>query len=173
MKSRFVLLLALLPLAPLAAQADSREDVISGAARCAEIKDNRIWLDCYYGAAQLMRAELGLQPAPATQVNRVPLPPGVTVRPAPAPPRKGLLASIFSGPSAKAKMVSYNFDRKGVFTVTLTNGQVWEQFPNDVNFAHWKGPASDYNVSVSEGGFGRGDLLVENDGVTYRVRRAN
>src|ERR1700727_1816913 len=105
MNSRYVLLLALLPLAPLTAQADTREDVISGAVRCAEIKDNRAWLDCYYGAAQPMRAELGLQPAPATQVDRVPLPPGATVRRTPAPPRMDLLGRIFNGGAAKAQMV--------------------------------------------------------------------
>jgi hypothetical protein len=172
MKRFYIPLLALLALAPAAAGAATRDDVISGAVRCAEIKDNRLWLDCYYGAAQPMRAELGLQPAPAIQVNRVPPIPG-TVRTAPPPARKDFLERVFSGPSVKTRMASYTFNGKGMFTVTLSNGQVWQQIPDDINFAHWKGPANDYNVNVSEGGFGRADLAVENDGVTYRVRRAN
>ena len=51
-------------LAPGLALADSRDDVISGLTRCAALTDDRQWLDCYYGAAQPMRAWLGLSPAP-------------------------------------------------------------------------------------------------------------
>jgi hypothetical protein len=43
--------------------------VINGMFRCAAIGDTRIWLDCYYGAAQPQRAALGMAPASAAQVN--------------------------------------------------------------------------------------------------------
>ena len=33
----------------------TRDEVMSGAARCAGIADNRTWLDCFYGSAQPMR----------------------------------------------------------------------------------------------------------------------
>ena len=73
------------------------------------------------------------------------------MRAAPTPQRKDFFARVFSGASEKTRLVSYAFDRRGMFTVRLSNGQTWEQLPSDVNFAHWKRAASDYNVSVSEG----------------------
>jgi len=51
------------------ASARARDDAMAGAYRCAAIASTRIWLDCYYGAAQPVRAGLGLAPAPAAQVG--------------------------------------------------------------------------------------------------------
>ena len=51
------------------AAARPRDDVMAGAYRCAGIASTRVWLDCYYGAAQPQRAELGLASAPPTQVQ--------------------------------------------------------------------------------------------------------
>jgi hypothetical protein len=190
MKSRYFLLLALLPLAPGLASpavAGTRDDVMSAATRCAGITDDRIWLDCYYGAAQPMRAQLGLIPAPASQTARVPSPPGAArvfsvpppppgapARPVSGPPiTRGLMGGLFGASTENVKMASYRFDKHGMFTVTLTNGQAWEQMPDDVNYAHWRGAASNYKVNVAEGGFGHAELTVENDGQTYDVRLAH
>lgn len=41
-----------------------REDVLLRLTRCASIGDTRQYLDCYYAAAQPLRAALGLAPAP-------------------------------------------------------------------------------------------------------------
>ena len=191
MKSRYFLLLALLPLAPISASpafAGTRDDVMSAATRCAGITDNRIWLDCYYGAAQPMRAQLGLIPAPASQTARVPPPPGAArvFSAAPPPPAgppvrqasvappvtKGIMGGLFGSSTDDTKLSVYRFDKHGMFTVTLSNGQIWQQVADDINFAHWRGPASNYKVSVAEGGFGHAELTVENDGQTYEVRRA-
>jgi hypothetical protein len=68
MKLRLFAILALLIL-PLPALAGPREDVVSGSARCASFADDRQFLDCYYGAAQPMRAALGLPAASAAQVS--------------------------------------------------------------------------------------------------------
>jgi hypothetical protein len=57
------------------AQARPRDDVLAGAFRCAVIADSRAWLDCYYGAAQPVRAALGLPPALATQLKLATSPP--------------------------------------------------------------------------------------------------
>jgi hypothetical protein len=77
MKSHHHLFLAaVFALAPLgAAEAGARDDVKSASARCDSINDEHTWLNCYYGAAQPVRAELGLPPAPDTQQTLVP-PPG-------------------------------------------------------------------------------------------------
>ena len=58
------------------ALAAPRDDVLNGISRCGAISDDRFWLECVYGAAQPMRAELGLPPAsPAQQKLVPPLPP--------------------------------------------------------------------------------------------------
>ena len=65
-----VLLVLVLPV-----QARPRDDVLSGAFRCAGIADSRTWLDCYYGAAQPARAALNMPPALAAQVKLAAAPP--------------------------------------------------------------------------------------------------
>lgn len=57
------------------AQARPRDDALSGAFRCAAIADSRQWLDCYYGAAQPVRAFLGMPPALAGQIKLAASPP--------------------------------------------------------------------------------------------------
>jgi hypothetical protein len=104
-------------------------------------------------------------------------PPPTTAAPArqaSAPPvTKAFQGGIFGSSTDDTKMASYRFDKHGMFTITLSNGQAWQQVADDTNFAHWRGPASNYKVSVAEGGFGHAELTVDNDGQTYEVRRAN
>src|SRR6185437_15796543 len=57
------------------AEARPRDDALSGAIRCGGVADSRQWLDCYYGAAQPMRAALGLGPALARQISLAASPP--------------------------------------------------------------------------------------------------
>ncbi len=57
-----------------------------------------------------------------------------------------MFGSMFSG--GGLHMASYTFDGRGLFTVTLSDGSVWQQDPNDTNFAHFSGKASDYPVTV-------------------------
>src|SRR5471032_1910195 len=66
---------AMLVLAPQPALARARDDVMAGVFRCAAIGDTRLCLDCYYGAAQPARAQLGLPPAPPAQVRLALSPP--------------------------------------------------------------------------------------------------
>jgi hypothetical protein len=156
---------------PLAAQAGPREDSRAGVARCDQIADDRGWLDCVYGAVQPMRARLGLSPAPDFQQRLVP---GAGLAPRAAPP--GPVAMVPAAPVRKGDekwvhLTAYNFDRRGMFTVTLPDGTVWQQEASDVNYAHWKDPASRYIVSVGEGISGHGTLELRNDGNEYQVRR--
>jgi hypothetical protein len=180
MISRHFLLLALLPLAAGPALAGARDDVMSGASRCVGISDDRSWLDCYYGAAQPMRAQLGLVPAPAAQLAKVPSA-STTARVAPsaraavstsAPHRSGFMDGLFGTTPGLTTIASYRFDRQGFFTVTLGNGQTWQQISGDTNLAHWREAGSKYRVSVEER-FGQPRLTVDNDGQTYIVRRVN
>jgi hypothetical protein len=57
------------------AQARPRDEALSGAFRCAVIADSHQWLDCYYGAAQPVRAALGMPPALPAQVKLAAVPP--------------------------------------------------------------------------------------------------
>jgi hypothetical protein len=99
----------------------ARDEVMSGAARCAGIADDRTWLDCYYGAAQPMRGSLGLSPAPYTQTKLVP-PAGASYGTSDAnrysPPQKsgGFLADVLGSPkpiAGNVPMESYKFDEMG------------------------------------------------------------
>src|SRR4051812_17248745 len=157
MRCRLVLIGLLLG-AQTAMAEPMRDEVMSGAARCAGIADNRTWLDCFYGSAQPMRVLLGLPPAPPAQVKLVP-PPGAAYMgreaaryASPAPNSRGFLADILGSSKPVASdvpMASYKFERDGTFTVLLRNGQTYRQMESDLVFAKWTKPASTYLVTVT------------------------
>lgn len=165
----------------------TRDDVLANVQRCAGFTDNRTWLNCFYGAAQPMRAELGLSPAPDSQVSLV------AGAPVPAPPPMTSTASagksgggwfsgigdIFNTSSTPAdsdfgtgamKLVSYSYGKDGLFTATLADGEVWTQSPYDDLRAHWSGQAANYTVMVSSDMFGSHTMKVKGDH-DYRVIR--
>ena len=122
------------------ASADTRDDVLSAISRCNVIHDNKVWLDCVYGAQQPMRALLGLPPAPEYQQRLVPSP-GVVPQPAviappPAPVsaapartasqpvrrgRAGFFGNLFGAnpPVADSRMASELLTRSRSATLTL------------------------------------------------------
>jgi hypothetical protein len=164
----------------IAAWADARDEVQAAEQRCASTADKRLWLDCYYGAAQPLRQELGLSPAPPEQTRLVPPPGAAPLRPvAQAPDKKqGWIQSMFgSTRSADAtvmsRMESYSFDKAGLFTVSLANGQVWQQLVDDKIRAHWHSPAVQYDVQVGMDAGGGFALAVQNADSRdfYKVRR--
>jgi hypothetical protein len=175
------------------ARADTREDVLAGIARCSVIHDNRVWLDCVYGAQQPMRASLGLPPAPEYQQRLVPpagsepvmAPPPPAIAPAPAPGRTasrptparrgraGFLGNLFgeNPPVAVSRMASYRFERSGAFVVDLDNGQQWRQADVEGGTANWTRPASSYSVTITQGAFGSYTLRTADNPRTFRVER--
>lgn len=175
------LVLAGLILLTTGASADpTRDEVMSGAARCAGIADNRSWLDCFYGSAQPMRALLGLAPAPPAQTRLVP-PPGAAYVSPEAPryaPRaeksRGFLGDILGSSKpvvADVPMASYKFGRDGFFTVVLKNGQSYRQEESDLVFARWNRSPSTYLVTV----IGASDKFIlkvkDEPGQVFHVRR--
>jgi hypothetical protein len=182
MKSRlFLLAIALSGLfaAPAAAASDpARNDVMLNLQRCSAITDNRIWLNCFYGAAQPMRAQLGLPPAPEAQVSLV------KTAPVAPPPMKSEgdsgwlgIGNLFGGgPSEEEsyagamRLSAFTFGKDGLFTATLSDGQVWKQSPYDDLRAHWSGQASSYEVVVSSDMMGSHTMRVRGD-QNYRVMR--
>jgi hypothetical protein len=149
-------------LAPMAALAEpTRDEVMSGAERCAGITDNRIWLDCFYGSAQPMRSVLGLPPAPFAQTKLVPpagaayARPGAPAAMAPVQPHRksgGFWSDVLGSGKPTVTdmpMASYRFAANGTFTVTLQNGQVYQQDESDTVFAKWTRPAAGYQVTIT------------------------
>jgi hypothetical protein len=172
-------------LAPGLAWADAREDVVAGITRCAHLTDDRQWLDCYYGAAQPMRAWLGLSPAPQSQLKLLSdqprpsmLPSTVTraaVRsgPPPAPKRSGIF-DMFGGDDVvnNAPLRSYDIAR-GSFTITLMDGQVWQQTEDDADKhpVRWEQPASSMRVTISQGAMHSFNLVVGDENLHHKVKR--
>lgn len=208
------------------AHARPRDDVMSGAFRCASIADTRIWLDCYYGAAQPQRAALSLPPVPSAQRRLAAQPPAGPVTPSDMALRDQVMNEAFrcntlaaerqwlecyyaAADSARARlglsvsasavakpmpmqpstrslpgttnlkaparesasrMTSYSFDRYGIFTVTLENGEVWRQISGDSSFARWKEPAQRYAVRITKGLLGSYNLKVRNSPGLFKVR---
>ena len=173
---------------------------MSAAFHCAAVGDSHQWLDCYYGAAQPMRAQLGLSPAPQARIAAQPAAPVPAARVAAAPPPRKKSGGWFSGMfgddddaqvpesqfgkpapdkeglSAKvdhvvSRMADYKFDHYGIFTVTLANGQVWHQLSGDTDYAHWRKPANTYIASISRGWFGSYNFEVRNNPGLYKVQR--
>ena len=137
---------------------------MAGIARCGRQFEDRAWLDCVYGAVQPVRAKLGLPPAPAFQQRLA------TDSAAPTP--ADAAAPVRSSDGRWSPLGAYSFDRHGMFTATLSDGTVWQQNADDVNYAHWNGAAKQYIVSVGGGLFGNsGTLDVRNDGTEYGVHR--
>ena len=172
-------------LAPGLALADTREDVIAGLTRCAVLADDRQWLDCYYGAAQPMRAWLGLTPAPQAQLKLLQSQPQATVLPAtvsraavrsgpPQPPKRSGMFDLVGGDDVvnNAPISSYDVAANG-FTITLPDGQVWQQTEDDAGKhpVRWRQPASSMRVTISQGAMHSFNLVVNDENLHHKVRR--
>ena len=171
--------------APGLAYADTREDVIAGLTRCAVLADDRQWLDCYYGAAQPMRAWLGLSPAPQAQLKLLQSQPQTTalpstvsraaVRTGPPPmPKTSGVFDIMGGNDVvnNAPISSYDVTGGG-FTITLADGQVWQQTDDDASKhpVKWRQPASSMRVTISQGAMHSFNLVVNDENLHHKVRR--
>ncbi len=169
-----------MPALTMPAAAAPREDVVFGISRCGTIADDRTWLDCVYGAAQPMRAKLGLPPAPASQQALVPaIPLGQTAASAAQMASNGTrvlsadeaeyfaeytrmsavpraVMKLFTPKEQKSEepttLASYKFDAAGYFLVTLANGQTWRQDSSDTRHARWNKPASTYTAQIVPNG---------------------
>jgi hypothetical protein len=168
--------------APL--KADTRDDVLAGVARCGVIQDDRVWLECVYGAQQPMRARLALPPAPEFQQRLVPPasaggnPPAIraVARP-PAKPvarrKPGFFESLVGDapPFAQSRMQSYRQERSGAFVVTLENGQEWRQTDAEAGTVTWTRKPSAYLITIRQGSFGSYTLHTDTSTRSYKVER--
>lgn len=161
-----------------------RDEVVSAAAACMRLAGDRPWLDCFYAAAVPMRAKLGLKvpqsavaaapvPAPAPRLASAPPAPS---GPPPMPRPRGLFSGILNSPKPIVRdvpMQSFATDSKGAFTVTLSDGQVWEQSPEDEIYhpARWRREAGEMLVTITPDAMHSYIMTVEGEGKIYKVRR--
>ncbi|HET7085511.1 MAG TPA: hypothetical protein VFI23_12120 [Rhizomicrobium sp.] len=178
---KFLNLLAVAVMFAMPARAATRDEIYDAMQRCNVMNDNRVWLDCIYGAVQPMRAELSLPEAPEHQVRLVPSAAAPKPARAPAsvaggithlPPKKeGFIAYVLGGRKEVegVPFQSYNFDRAGHFTLTLANGQVWRQVDNDSHTASWKADPGRYIASIKTGALGSSILQVRGESGAFMV----
>lgn len=164
-------------------EAHARDTVISAAFGCTAIEDDRQWLDCYYAAAQAMRAQLKLSPAPqerlrATATSSITSGARVTTAVPGLTPRDDEFGNEIAPSQVLpaldhivSRMAAFKFDRYGIFTLTLANGQVWQQLEGDTAFAKLKPPASNYVVTIQRGFFGSYNLTIKGVPGLFRVHR--
>ena len=145
-----------------------RYQTTSEVIRCNDFGQDRQWLDCYYAAAQPVRAQLGLSPAPQAR----PLPAtDAQAKLSPVPPPASLSGTT-RFPLA-SRMASYSFNRYGTFTVVLANGQTWRQLSGDTSIARWTKPASSYTVKITHGALRSFNLKVGGASGEYKVEQIN
>ena len=166
MKTAFVRILFIalcaVPCATAPALAAPRDDALAGISRCAGLGDDRVFLDCIYGAVQPLRAELGLMSANPAQIHLVP--------PAQAP-ASPVMAQEMARASGVLHLASYSFGPTGHFVVKLSNGEVWQQASDDTKLARWKKPADSYVITVTKDWAGGYKLDVKGDR-TYFIQLA-
>ena len=163
------------------ALAGVREDVLAAMQRCSVIPDDRTWLDCTYGAQQLMRGKLGLQPAPEFQQRLVPpagamtatAPVAVSSAPRAAPPptrNRGGVMDMFSSNSRAvvSVLVAVRYDSQGAFIATLENGQVWHQVNVQPGYAKARLTLGS-KITIVPGSMWSYDLKVGNGSHAYKV----
>ena len=164
-----------------------RSDVVASAAACMRVADDRPWLDCYYSAATPMRAQLGLgtpqvparpAPGPAPQqfaIAPVPAPAGPP-KPPPMPKRVGILGGLFSNPKPVVHdmpMQSFVMGKNGSFTITLVDGEVWEQAAEDHIYhpARWRREASQMLVTITPDAMHTYMMTIAGENYMYKVHR--
>ena len=167
-----------------------RDEVMASAAGCNRVSGDRPWLDCYYAAAAPMRVQLGLsapagaapRPAPVPQAIPQPLPYAPPPRPAapsgppPMPRSTGLFNGMFNDikPAVRnVPMQSYSLDKKGAFTVTLADGEVWKQSEEDQVYhpAHWREAGPNTLVTISPDAMHTFTMVVSGEQRIYKVKR--
>jgi hypothetical protein len=147
--------------------ADIRVSILSSAVNCESLDDDRKWLNCYYGATNPMRSQLGLpslspgvpKPSSPAQLAIDMNAPGPPFRPANNPARFPVVSQIRS----------FSFDQLGTFTIVLANGQIWRQLSGDTNNAD-NLKVNDM-ITISRGAIGSYNLQIGKHPKYFKVTR--
>ncbi|HEY2835126.1 MAG TPA: hypothetical protein VGI89_01060 [Rhizomicrobium sp.] len=71
-----------------------------------------------------------------------------------------------------AEISDFQKDAAGRFTISLTNGQVWQQVAGDTTAAQY-GPGRTHGVTISRGSLGSYDLRFNDRNAIFKVRRVH
>ena len=97
------------------------------------------------------------------------------VRNGPPPmPKRSSIFALFSGDELASNVPLQSYDiNGGAFTVTLNDGQVWQQTPEDAakRPVRWREPAKAMRVSITQGAMGSFNLVVGDENRAYKVKR--
>ena len=134
-------------------------------------------LSCYDRLAR--GAGSGTLPGPASQAPQMAAPrasiPQTRTEPAAGPNlgREELRTTTPPSPEESrmtAQISDFQKDPAGRFTITLSNGQVWQQIAGDTSVAQYR-PGKPQAVTISRGSLGSYDLRFEGRNVSFKVRR--
>lgn len=160
--TRFFLVLPLLLLASVPARA---QDINAQLARCLTLNGAVERLSCYDRVAQgAVRAAPALAAPMTSPLQAQPAPPRVFGQE--QLPRY----SVEQDERLTAEITAFQTDARGRFTVTLSNGQVWQQMAGDSGIAQ-RGPKSSHTVNISRGSLGSYDLRFSDRNITFKVKR--
>ena len=92
------------------------------------------------------------------------------------PRNSGLFSGLFQSAKPVVRdmpMQSFVLNDKGAFTITLEDGEVWEQLEEDEIYhpARWHRSASEMQVSISPASMHTFFMTVSGENYLYKVRR--
>ena len=179
-----------------AAVAGPSEDLAAGIAKCAVVADNTARLACYDALAPQLKAAQTQPAAPSPPSEAADNRPwydpsrifGVSpsaqthpeqfgsenlTPPAPPPPKPGETPPPVAPAaldSITAKVTDFALNPFGRFVVFLDNDQVWQQIEGDNDRAHFRKGGGE-TVAISRGMLGSYNLVVNDSGPAFKVRR--
>ena len=85
-------------------------------------------------------------------------------------PPTGAASHLTQRNSMIARITAFSFDPNHIFTVTLSNGQVWRQLSGDTTIARWTKSPNEfvYNANISAGALGSTNLTVPGLAGSYK-----
>jgi len=176
-RTRYAILTLAFTLAPSAATKAQTGDIRTELMHCLTFTGAVERLSCYdrlaHGAAS---GALGA-PAAGLGAPSQPLPPRVASPVAPPSAaqelgREELRGSVETETAQRftAEISNFQKDPAGRFTVSLNNGQIWQQVAGDTTSAQYR-PGHTHSVTISKGSLGSYDLTFNDRNIVFKVRR--
>jgi hypothetical protein len=135
-------------------------------------------LACYDRIARGVNGERAVAPLASAPMASAPVPAAPPIAPSrvpAAPPPQGLGSERLPRAAAPprnteeiVRVTSVSFDPRGRFTMTLENGQIWQQVPGDTARLRQRNVS---NVRITRGVFASYDLQVVGLNASYKVSR--
>jgi hypothetical protein len=177
-RKRYAILTAVFVLAPAATSEAQTGDIRTELMHCLTFAGAVERLSCYdrlaHGAASgALGAPSGGLAAPSQ-----PLPSRMASPAAPPPPvaqelgREELRGSVPAETAQRlsAEISNFQKDPAGRFTISLNNGQIWQQVAGDTTAAQYH-PGRTHSVTISKGSLGSYDLTFNDRNAVFKVRR--